>query len=373
MTNTRRKIVAVDDNLTNLAALKNILKPLYEVYTVSSAAKMFELLTKIEPDLILLDVEMPDLNGYEAAKFLKNNWDHRNIPIIFVTALDDTESEMEGLRLGAVDYIYKPYAAPLLLKRIETHLSLEEHKKELQALNDSMQKKLVAKISQVLELQNAVIRIVADLVEFRDGDTGGHTSRTERYLQNLVNKLMELDIYSADTSSWDMDSLLTSSQLHDVGKIAIPDAILKKPAKLTEEEFAIMKTHTQIGVNAISRMETQTSDRSFFEYAKIFAGAHHEKWDGSGYPKGLKGTDIPLEGRIMAIADVYDALVSERHYKAAMPPEKAVEIIENGRGTHFDPQLIDIFRIIADKFAEISKITTDEVHLGDPFLANSPF
>ena len=361
MKNTKRKIVAVDDNLTNLTALKNILKPLYEVYTVSSAAKMFELLAKIKPNLILLDVEMPDLNGYEAAKFLKNNMDYQSIPIIFVTAKDDADSEMEGLSLGAVDYIYKPYAAPLLLKRIETHMSLEEHKKELQELNDSMQKKLVAKISQVLELQNSVIRIVADLVEFRDGATGGHTSRTEKYLQHLVDKLVERDVYNDEISAWDMEVLLTSSQLHDVGKIAIDDSILKKPAKLTDEEFTIMKTHTQIGVDAISKMEKQTADNNFFEYAKVIAGTHHEKWDGSGYPNGLRGADIPLVGRLMAIADVYDALVSERHYKEAFVPEKAAEIIENGRGTHFDPMLVDIFRMVSDDFAEISKTTNAEL------------
>ena len=355
----QKRIIAVDDSLTNLIALKNILKSQYEVYTVSSAAKMFGLLTKFKPDLILLDVEMPELNGYEAARYLRNNREYKGIPIIFVTSKNDTESEMEGLDLGAVDYIYKPFAAPLLLKRIEKHLTQAENKNELQRLNDSMQKKLVSKMSQVLDLKNAVINIVADLVEFRDGATGGHITRTEKYLQHLIDMLIEKEIYGDETSSWDMEFLLPSAQLHDVGKIAISDAILKKPAKLNDEEYAIMKTHTQIGVTAIDRMARKTADKKFFEYAKTFAGTHHEKWDGSGYPNGLRGTGIPLEGRLMAIADVYDALVSARPYKEPFSPQKAAAIIEEGSGTYFDPKLIDIFKVVSDEFSVISIMNAD--------------
>ena len=359
MINRQKKIIAVDDSLTNLSALKNILKPFYEVFTASSAAKMFELLNKIMPDLILIDVEMPELSGYEAVRFLKSNRDYAHIPIIFVTSKSDEESEIEGLELGAVDYINKPYAAPLLLKRIETHLMSSEHEKELHYINNAMQKKLVSKMTQVLDLKNAIIHTVADLVEFRDGSTGGHISRTEKYLQCLIDKLMEEEIYAEKVSAWDMDLLLPSAQLHDVGKIAISDSILKKPGKLTDEEYEIMKTHPQIGVDAIARMEESTSDNRFFGYAKTFAGAHHEKWDGSGYPNGLSGTDIPLEGRLMAIADVYDALVSARPYKEAFPVEKANEIIVNGSGTAFDPLLIDTFKKVSYDFAEIAKITAN--------------
>ena len=359
MSTRQKRIIAVDDNLTNLTALKNILRPSYETYTASSAAKMFDLLTKVKPDLILLDVAMPELNGYEAAKFLKNNLDYKNIPIIFVTSLNDAENEVEGLELGAVDYIYKPYVASLLLKRIETHLTLEDHKKGLEEHNAFIQKRLISKMSQVLDLQNSVINIVADLVEFRDGATGGHITRTEKYLQCLIDKLMGKNIYYDKVSSWDMDVLIPSAQLHDVGKIAISDTILNKPGKLTDEEFTIMKNHTQIGVDAIDRMEKKTRNNIFFEYAKIFAGTHHEKWNGSGYPTGLKGTGIPLEGRIMAIADVYDALVSERPYKPIFSPAKTADIIKEGSGTHFDPQLVDVFMMVMDEFADISKITTD--------------
>ena len=352
----RKKIIAVDDSIPNLTVIKNILKPSYEVYTTSSAAKMFELLTKIMPDLILIDVEMPELNGYEAVRYLKSKWDYSHIPIIFVTSKNDPESEMTGLELGAVDYIYKPFVAPLLLKRIETHLALAENERELQELNTAMHEKLVSSISSVVDLKNAVISIVADLVEFRDGATGGHIARTEKYLQHLIDKLIEEDIYSDEISSWDMSFLLPSVQLHDVGKISISDMILKKPSKLTDEEYEIMKTHVQIGVDAIERMEIKTVDNKFFGYAKIFAGTHHEKWDGSGYPNGLRGTDIPLEGRLMAIADVYDALVSRRPYKEPFSTDKAAKIIMEGSGSSFDPLLIDVFKKVEPDFAEVSKI-----------------
>ena len=351
------KIVTVDDSLTNLIALKNILKPLYEVYPVSSAAKMFDLLEHVKADLILLDVQMPELNGYDAARLLKNHPAYRDIPIIFVTALSDEQNEMEGLELGAVDYIYKPFVAPLLLRRIETHMSLAEHKRELQEFNAAIQKKLIVKIGEVFELQNAILNIVAGMVESRDDVTGGHIYRIQKYLNCLIDGMMNTNIYLDEICSWDMDFLLPSSQLHDLGKIAISDTILNKPGKLTEDEYDIMKTHAQLGADAIGRMESMTKDSSFLKYAKLFAGAHHEKWDGTGYPLGLSGIEIPLEGRLMAVADVYDALVSARPYKDPFSPVKAAEIIKAGRGTQFDPKIIDIFSSVIDDFTLIASNT----------------
>jgi len=352
--NNHKKVIAVDDNLTNLSVLKNVLKPYYETYTVSSAEKMFDLLQKVKADIILLDVEMPDLSGYEAIRILKNNLAYKDIPVIFLTALNEEQDEMKGLDLGAVDYICKPFVAPLLLRRIETHLSLAEHKRELQELNESIQKKYLNKAGEVTELQNAILDIIAGMVEDRDEDTGGHIHRIKRYLSCLIDALTEMDIYSEDVLSFDMEFLLPSSQLHDLGKIAISDVILNKPGKLTDEEYEIMKTHAQIGVDAIVKMEKITKDSGFLEYAKIFAGTHHERWDGSGYPNGLRGTDIPLIGRLMAIADVYDALVSARPYKEAYSCEKAISIIREGSGTQFDPLLIDTLDKISDQFAYIA-------------------
>ena len=353
MTYQRSKIIVVDDNATNLTACKSILKPFYGVYPAQSALKMFELLEMVHPDLILLDVDMPNMNGYEAAELLKGNEKYRNIPIIFLTARRDEESEVKGLSLGAVDYIFKPFVSQPLLKRIETHLSLIECQNELREQNKLIQKMLALKTGQVSHLQNAVLEIVADLVEFRDNVTGGHVNRTQRLLRCIIDKLIEEGIYHNDTDSWSLDYVLPSAQLHDVGKIGISDAILNKPGRLTPEEFDIMKTHVQIGVDAISHMEQITDDPGFFAHAKAFAGMHHEKWDGSGYPYGLHGLEIPLEGRLMALVDVYDALISTRPYKPPFTIEQANSIITEGRGTHFDPQLVDVFRAVSHQFAEI--------------------
>jgi len=355
MTLKRRKVIVVDDNTVNLVTCKNILKTFYEVYPAPSAAKMFELLGQFLPELILLDVEMPEIDGYETARLLKNNDAYKDIPIIFLTALRDARNEMEGLDLGAVDYITKPFAGPLLLRRIEMHLSLIDHKKELKELNASMHKMLIQKTEQLWRLQNAVMNIVADLVECRDNTTGGHVARIQAYLDCLIGKLIEQNVYTNEISGWDLDYVLPSSQLHDVGKIGISDVILNKPAKLTPEEFETIKTHVNLGVTAIARMEKAAADHSFFHHAKTFAGMHHEKWDGTGYPNGLKGPDIPLEGRLLAIVDVYDALVSVRPYKSAFPPQEAVSVITAGRGTHFDPQLVDVFCMVADRFADMAR------------------
>jgi putative two-component system response regulator len=320
---------------------------------VPSAEKLFECLGKFIPDLILLDIEMPGIDGYETIRHLKGSAAFADIPVIFLTAKNDEGSELEGLNLGAVDYVSKPFSAPLLLKRIETHLLLAAQKEELKLRNDSLQETVYRKTRQIADLENAVLNIVAELVEFRDSVTGGHVSRTQRYLRFLIEKLMEENMYTEEISEWNLDFLLPSAQLHDVGKIAISDTILNKPGKLTDEEFEKMKAHVTIGVDAIERIEATTAEHEFLRHAKIIAGTHHEKWDGSGYPWGLRGNNIPLEGRLMAIADVYDALISARPYKKSFTTEEAEKIIDAGRGAHFDPALVDIFHMVSGRFAEI--------------------
>jgi putative two-component system response regulator len=311
---------------------------------------MFNILEDIKPALILLDIDMPEMNGYEAIKILKSKVETQNIPVIFLTAKTDTENELAGLDLGAIDYITKPFMPPLLLKRIEVHLLVEAQKKtlevqqrELKNFNDNLQKMVDEKTKTVLELQDAILKTVADLVESRDDITGGHIERTRRGVGLLVEALKDHSVFSEEVSGWDIKLLLQSSQLHDVGKIAISDRILRKPARLDREEFEEMKKHTGFGVQIIEKIEASTSASDFLKYAKIFAGTHHEKWDGSGYPNGLAGNDIPLQGRIMALADVYDALVSERPYKKAFSRAEAVKIIQDGKGSQFDPELTDIF------------------------------
>jgi putative two-component system response regulator len=362
----RAIVMIVDDNIANLKIAKNALSEAYDVFTVPSAAKMFELLGRNAPDMILLDINMPEMDGYAAIEILKKNPLTRDIPVIFLTAKSDSESELEGLTLGAIDYIAKPFLPQLMRKRVELHLLVESQKRELEMqartledqrrqlldFNENLQKMVDDKTGKVLELQDALLKTVADLVESRDDITGSHVERTRYGLAALVDALDDLGLYREQVEGWDIALLLQSSQLHDVGKISISDQILNKPGKLTPEEFDEMKKHTTFGVKIIEKIESDTPGSDFLRHAKIFAGTHHEKWDGTGYPYGLSRETIPLQGRLMAIADVYDALVSERPYKKAFSHDEAVKIILEGRGTHFDPVLTDVFEQVADQFKQ---------------------
>ncbi|MDR0439986.1 MAG: response regulator [Candidatus Accumulibacter sp.] len=349
----RAKIMFVDDDMSNLILGKNMLKDHYEVYPLPSSAKLFETLEHVVPDLILLDIEMPEMNGYETMRRLQTDERLAEIPVIFVTVRTDEGSELEGLSLGAIDYVFKPFSAPLLLKRIENHLLTALQKKNLALYNADLQGLVRQQTGHIIELQNSVLGTVADLVEFRDDVTGGHINRTREYLRLLIEALKREHVYREQVSAWDINLLLSSSQLHDVGKIAINDAILNKPGKLTPEEFTIMKTHVAIGLNIIEKIEQKTAEHAFLRHARTFIATHHEKWDGSGYPLGLRGEDIPLEGRLMAIADVYDALISKRPYKPPFGTPEAARIIIENSGTHFDPSLVQVFRRAIDDFARI--------------------
>ncbi|MDR2491992.1 MAG: response regulator [Coriobacteriales bacterium] len=365
MSDIRNKVLLVDDNLTNLSMGKNILKNIYEVYTVSSAQRMFSLLEKIQPDLILLDIEMPEMNGYEAIKKLKSDSHFADIPVIFVTARSDEGSEMEGLSLGAIDYIYKPFSGALIIQRIKNHLITVEQRKTLERYNHNLESAVREKSEQVHELKNTVITSIAEMVESRDNVTGNHIMRTQAYLKLLLDELVEQGIYSDVTRGWNFDFLFTAAQLHDVGKISISDTILNKPDRLTAEEFEIMKTHALLGVKIINSIEGNTREHEFLRHAKTIAGTHHEKWDGTGYPYGLKGREIPLEGRLMAIADVYDALISVRPYKEALPIPEAERIIVEGAGSHFDPVLVGVFQTVASRFAHIAQNYRDSSPEGE--------
>ena len=360
--NARSKIILVDDIVANLEQGRNMLKTFHAVYPAQSAAKLFEILENVIPDLILLDVNMPEMNGYETIRRLKADERYAGIPVIFLTAQNDVDSELEGLGLGAADYISKPFSAPLLLKRIENHLLIARQKQdllkkqaELQEYANNLQAMVQEKTEEVLELQNVVLAAVADLVEFRDKSTGRHIMRTQLYLKALVEELMQDAAYEKELSALDMNFFLQSAQLHDVGKIAISDLILNKPDKLTPEEFEIMKTHVSAGVDALERLLDHTKKHAFLNNALVIIGTHHEKWDGSGYPLGLKGHNIPLAGQLMAVVDVYDALISDRPYKRALTHDEACRIIEDSAGTHFNPALIDAFHNVKDKFARIAQ------------------
>ncbi|MDR0411216.1 MAG: response regulator [Treponema sp.] len=358
----RGTIMIVDDNIANLKIGKNALMEQYDVFTAPSAKKMFELLERNKPDLILLDINMPEMDGFEIIKILKKNVSTQRIPTIFLTGKSDVESEMKGLTLGAVDYISKPFSPPILRKRVEIHLlvqsqqnTLREQREELRKFNESLQKLVDERTKQVLELQDAILKTMANLIESRDYITGGHIERIQFYLRIMVIGLLDSGLYADMTKGWNVDLLARSSQLHDIGKIAIEDKILQKPAALTSEEFAVIKQHPTLGVKIIEKMEREASVCDFLDYAKVFAGTHHERWDGKGYPNGLKGEDIPLLGRLLAIADVYDALTSQRSYKVPNSHENATQSIVKGGGTHFDPVLVDIFYRQSDKFREVQQ------------------
>ena len=355
MESNKKTIIMVDDQVTNLTIGINTLAPHYNVITLNSGERLLKILEKKIPDLILLDVDMPEMDGFEAIEKLKAMEEISHIPVIFLTAKNDTTSELKGLSLGAVDYITKPFSPPLLLKRIELHLLVESQRQELINFNENLKKMVEEKTKTVMELQDTILSTMADLVESRDSTTGNHIERTQSYLRILINALKESDIHKEEIASWDIDLLLQSAQLHDIGKISIDDNILRKPDKLTPEEFEKIKEHTVVGQKIIEGIESKTSNQAFLEQAKTLAFSHHEKWDGSGYPCALKGESIPLQGRLMAIADVYDALISDRPYKKAMTHKQAVKIIKDESGTHFDPALVELFLSVEDDFNRVSK------------------
>ena len=335
----QKTIFVVDDNDTNLSMAEEALEEQYRVMTLPSATKMFALLEKIMPDLILLDIEMPEINGFDALRRLKTNTAYAGIPVIFLTSMNDAATEVHGFQLGVVDFISKPFSAPVLLNRIRTHLSIDDIIRE--------------RTAQIQKLQNGIIFVFADMVENRDDKTGGHVERTEYYIKILAEAMMERGVYSDAIRDMDLELLSLSARLHDVGKIAIPDRVLNKPGKLDDEEWLIMKTHTTKGEHVIDAMVARTDNVEFLRHAKLFAGYHHERWDGTGYPYGLKDTKIPIQGRIMAIVDVYDALVSSRPYKKAFGEEETLGIIKDSAGKHFDPYIMDVFLELTDQFSEI--------------------
>jgi len=324
-----KTIFVVDDSDTNLSMAEAVLEDQYSVMTMPSASKMYEMLDKFTPDIILLDIEMPGIDGFEAIKTLKAGAKWQEIPIIFLTGRNDPDIEAKGLEAGAVDFITKPFSAPVLLNRIHTHLDIDNI--------------IRVRTQQLHRLQNSIVSVLADMVENRDKGTGGHIERTSVYIKILIEEMKKQDIYSEEINKWDIEKMISSARMHDLGKISISDTIVNKPGKLTDDEFSLMKKHAEDGERIIDEIIFRTGEGDFLRNARLFAGSHHERWDGKGYPRGLKKEDIPLHGRIMAIVDVYDALVSERPYKSAFTCEEAVKIIMQNSGTHFDPAIVKVF------------------------------
>jgi putative two-component system response regulator len=333
-----KTIFVVDDSDTNLSMAEEALDRQYRVMTMPSAAKMFSLLGKMTPDLILLDIEMPEIDGFEALKRLKSESLWANIPVVFLTGRTDAAVEVHGFEMGAVDFITKPFSAPVLINRIKTHLEIDELIRE--------------RTAQLNRLQNSIVSVLANIVESRDKGTGGHIERTSAYIKILINEMKKRGVYADVISNWDIEKMISSARMHDLGKISITDLIVNKPGKLTDDEYEIMKTHAEEGERIIDKIIAQTGEGEFLHNARLFAGSHHERWDGKGYPNRLKGEEIPLQGRIMAIVDVYDALVSERPYKKAFTDEEAVHIIMENAGIHYDPKIAEVFFEVRDLFKE---------------------
>ena len=338
----QKTVFVVDDNDTNLSVAKEALKEQYRVMTLPSAAKMFALIQKVRPDMILLDIEMPDMDGFEALNQLKENASHASIPVIFLTSMTDPEIEAKGFQLGVVDFINKPFSEPVLLNRIKTHLDIDQIIQE--------------RTEKLRRLQNGIVFVLADMVDNRDKGKGGSVGRTTSYIKILMEAMLEMEVLVDEICDIDIEVFVSSARLHDIGKIIISDSVLNNPDKLTDEQFEVMKTHAAEGERIIDQIVSRTGDDEvFLHHARLFAGCHHERWDGKGYPYGLAGNKIPIQGRIMAIADVFDALVSERPYKKAYSHDEAVKIIMENAGTQFDPSIADVFYKVRDQFREIIK------------------
>ncbi len=355
-------ILVVDDTPDNLTLMSGLLKDNYRVKIANNGARALKIAeSDTPPDLILLDIMMPEMDGYEVCRRLKADSKTRDIPVIFLTAKTEVVDETHGFELGASDYITKPISPPIVLARVETHLAIKHVQDFLKDKNVFLEEEVNKRTAEIIAIQDVTINAMASLAETRDNETGNHIRRTQRYVKVLAEKVRFNPRYAHFLNDdKTIEVLFKSAPLHDIGKVGIPDRILLKPGRFEPEEFEIMKTHTTLGRDAILQAEKDLGmEMPFLKYAKEIAYSHQEKWDGSGYPEGLSGDDIPISARLMAVADVYDALISRRVYKQPMPHEKAVGIIKEGRGTHFDPDMVDAFLELEQEFKKIADAYAD--------------
>ncbi len=354
-------VLVVDDTPDNLTLMSNLLKDDYKVKIAIGGEKALKIAASdASPDLILLDIMMPGMDGYEVCRRLKLDPKTLDIPVIFLTAKTEVEDEKKGLELGAVDYITKPISPPIVMARVKNHLALKSMADFLRDKNDFLELEVEKRTREVVAIQDVTILVMASLAETRDSDTGNHIRRTQFYVKALAERLRDHPRFGWFLTETNINMLFKSAPLHDIGKVGIPDRILLKPGRFEPHEFEIMKTHTTLGRDAIEHAETALGTSvEFLSFAKSIALSHQEKWDGSGYPHGLAGDNIPIPARLMAVADVYDALISRRVYKEGMPHEKAVQIMIEGRGTHFDADMFDAFVEIQEEFRAIARRFVD--------------
>ena len=352
-------VLVIDDNRKNIDVLINSLNGVCEVAAALNGADALKLVEESPPDLILLDIMMPGMDGFEVCGQLKQTVATNAIPVMFLTGMAEMRNKSRGFACGAVDYIVKPFEPAEVIARVKTHLNLAMARKKLAQQNVDLEIEVARRTDELVLTQDITIETLAALVEYRDPETGGHIQRTKQFVAMLAQKLRELPAFAAYLNDESIKSIVKSAPLHDIGKVGIADGILLKPGKLTAEEFEEMKKHTTIGYQALSGAVRKMGHNSFLTYAKDIAYSHHEKWDGSGYPQGISGERIPVSGRMMAIADVYDALISKRVYKPPMSHKAAVEIINEGRGSHFDPVMVDAFNTVRDDMRAIALSNSD--------------
>lgn len=348
-----KHILIVDDNKANLTMAREVLIGEYDINLVISGAQALQFLSKKATDLILLDINMPEMNGIETMQKIKENSLWSKIPVIFLTADTNIDMEMECLDLGAVDFIAKPFVPKIMLSRIARTLELEDYRTDLE-------KAVEKKTQQIRDIQQRVISGFANIIESRDDLTGQHVKRTSAYVKAIAEELVARNMYNEILGSHYMENMCKAAPMHDIGKIRISDTVLCKPGKLTDEEFTIMKTHTTEGERILQTTMKGIERESYLHMARDMALYHHEKWDGKGYPTGKSGEDIPLCARVMAVADVFDALISKRCYKESMSFDQAFTIIEDSMGTHFDPDIAKVFLSIRPRIEEISESDLSE-------------
>lgn len=368
---TGQTILIVDDNPENLLVLGSLLRSSYRVKTVTSSAHALRVVAAApQPDLLLLDICMPDMDGYAVLFHLRNDPATRDIPVIFVTAMDAPDEESYGLDLGAVDYITKPINPAIVRARVRTQLDLKLARDRLKDQNAYLEAEVTRRLQEKQMIQDVSIQALASLAEMRDTDTGNHIRRTQAYVHVLARQVQTHPRFAAVLTDQMIAVIVKSAPLHDIGKVGIPDSILLKPGKLTADEWELMKTHSRIGSDAIRMAwqgalnnldiaQTSMPERSeipplFLQVAMEIAHWHHEKWDGSGYPDGLVGEAIPVSARLMALADVFDGLISRRVYKEPFPLDRVVQMIMDGRGIHFDPDIVDAFLNVRAEFEAIA-------------------
>ena len=358
-------VLIIDDSAENLNVLSELLRPEYRVLAATSGERGLRVANDSpKPDLILLDVVMEGIDGYAVFDRLRDSPRTRDIPVIFLTALNDPGDEEWGLLLGAADYITKPITRAVVLARVRAQLEAKQARDWMKNENEALEAEVARRMAENNLTQQVTIRALAHLAEARDPETGNHILRTQGYVQRMAVGLQNHPRFAETLTDGYIDLLARSAPLHDIGKVGIPDSILLKPGKLTEDEWAVMKTHAKLGSDAIERAERDIKmPLAFLSTAKEIAHWHHEKWDGSGYPDGLAGDAIPVAARLMAVADVFDALISQRVYKAAMSNDAAREIISAGRGKHFDPDVADAFLDGFDDFVDIALRHSDAVAL----------